>query len=400
MSNQHWPLVSLSDVVSPVQRPITVTPGQSYRTLGVKLWGEGAYERQTIHGGQTVASTLNEVHKDDLIINKIWVRHGSVAVVNAEVAGCCGSNEFPTFEFRRNLIHPRWMHWYSKSRDLWKKCDLLSQGTSGKNRIRPEKFMTIVVPLPPLKKQQRIVGRIDKLFDRVQEAITLRKLCIRESDLLVPSYCNELFLSRLKGKSDTVSLGEISEICSGVTLGRVITGSTIDLPYLRVANVQDGYLDLSCVKQVSVRADEHKKWQLASDDLLLTEGGDWDKLGRGTIWKNEIPNCIHQNHIFRVRITNPNFDPEYVQALTSSPYGKLYFQSASKKTTNLASINQRQLKAFPVFNISLIEQRRIVSKLHDLREKTRRLSGFSNQATNELNALLPSILDSAFKGAL
>ena len=144
-------------------------------------------------------------------------------------------------------------------------------------------------------------------------------------------------------------LGDIAEIRSGVTLGRNIRGKTIRLPYLRVANVQDGHLDLSVIKEVEILESEKDKWQLLPGDLLLTEGGDWDKLGRGTVWNGEIPNCIHQNHIFRVRVNPDEFISEYLSSLISSPYGKSYFQSASKQTTNLASINQRQLKAFTIF---------------------------------------------------
>src|SRR5713101_5645246 len=123
----RFPNVALSEIARPVTRPVSVLPGVSYRTLGVKWWGEGAYERQTIDGSQTAATTLNEVRENDLIINKIWVRHGSVAIVGPEVAGCMGSNEFPTFELRSDWILPRWLHWYSKTQELWMKCDALSQ---------------------------------------------------------------------------------------------------------------------------------------------------------------------------------------------------------------------------------------------------------------------------------
>ena len=118
---------------------------------------------------------------------------------------------------------------------------------------------------------------------------------------------------------------------------------------MRVANVQDGYLDLGKIKEVEILESEMGKWQLKKGDILLTEGGDWDKLGRGVVWNNEIFNCIHQNHIFRLRVNLDKFNPEYLCALIGSSYGKEYFQSASKQTTNLASINQRQLKAFLVF---------------------------------------------------
>lgn len=195
-------------------------------------------------------------------------------------------------------------------------------------------------------------------------------------------------------------LGDISEVKSGVTLGRYLVGQTVRLPYLRVANVQDGHLDLSVIKEIEVLENEVDKWKLKFGDLLLTEGGDWDKLGRGTIWKDQIPNCIHQNHIFRVR-ANPNeFYPEYIAAIISSPAGKKYFQTASKQTTNLASINQRQLKAFPVAKPPLPVQKKILTKLEHIRLKTKHLKSIQSQTTAELDAMLPSILDQAFKGEL
>jgi type I restriction enzyme S subunit len=198
----------------------------------------------------------------------------------------------------------------------------------------------------------------------------------------------------------TKLLDDIAEIRSGVTLGRRLTRGTIRLPYLRVANVQDGHLDLSEIKEVEVLESEVEKWKLRSGDLLLTEGGDWDKLGRGTIWRDEIPNCIHQNHIFRLRTKSEEFVPEFVAKLISSPVGKTYFQKASKQTTNLASINQRQLKAFSVFQPPLPEQRRIVAKLDALQSEVDALKRLQAGTAAELDALLPAILDRAFKGEL
>lgn len=91
-----------------------------------------------------------------------------------------------------------------------------------------------------------------------------------------------------------------------MTLGRSLNTDTINVPYLRVANVQDGHLDLNYIKYIDILESELEKWELLSGDILLTEGGDWDKLGRGTVWHDEIPNCIHQNHIFKSVLINKN----------------------------------------------------------------------------------------------
>ena len=133
---------------------------------------------------------------------------------------------------------------------------------------------------------------------------------------------------------------------------------------------------------------------------MLTEGGDWDKLGRGAVWHDEISNCIHQNHIFCVRTSTDDFDPYFLLALINSPYGKTYFQGASKQTTNLASINQKQLRAFRVFQPPLAEQQRIVTYLHNLQYKIEGLKRIQAETSAELDALLPSILNKAFQGEL
>ncbi|MPM93842.1 Type-1 restriction enzyme EcoKI specificity protein [bioreactor metagenome] len=127
-------------------------------------------------------------------------------------------------------------------------------------------------------------------------------------------------------------------------------------------------MDLSEIKEIDILESEKEKWLLKKDDILVTEGGDWDKVGRGTIWRGEIPNCIHQNHIFSVRVSTNKLLPIYLSYLFSSPYGKKYFQLASKQTTNLASINQKQLKSFIVMIPPLIEQSNIVSILSSIDE--------------------------------
>lgn len=103
----EWKDMPLAEIATPVSRPVTVVAGNQYRTIGVKWWGEGAYERQTIDGSQTAADTLSLVRQSDLIINKIWGRHGSTAIASEAVDGCVASNEFPTFELDQNAVLPR-----------------------------------------------------------------------------------------------------------------------------------------------------------------------------------------------------------------------------------------------------------------------------------------------------
>jgi type I restriction enzyme S subunit len=393
-------MVKLGEVVTQALRGTEPMPGTAYRQIGVKLWGEGAYERETIDGSQTKYAQLFRAETGDIIVNKIWARNGSVAVVPEALDGCFGSGEFPMFTPDPAKLDSRWMHWITKTRDFWEQCDEKSRGTSGKNRIKPHQFLSVEIPLPPLAEQRRIVARIEQLAEQIHEAKRLRKEAAEEAEAMMASEANAIFTSDMAHTWKRLILDDIADIRAGVTLGRRLTGDTILLPYLRVANVQDGYLDLTEIKEVEVYVSEAEKWSLQSGDILLTEGGDWDKLGRGTIWRNEIENCIHQNHVFRVRALVKTVTPEFLAKQISSPVGKAYFQSASKQTTNLASINQRQLKAFPVLCPPLPEQRRIVAELDALQAEVDGLKRLQAETSAELDGLLPAILDRAFKGEL
>lgn len=164
-----------------------------------------------------------------------------------------------------------------------------------------------------------------------------------------------------------VQLGDINQVASGVTLGRKLRGNPTlhEIPYLRVANVKDGYLDLEDIKTIEATQAEIDKSLLQVGDILLTEGGDPDKLGRGTFWDGSIERCIHQNHISRVRFDHSQFLPEFVSAQISSPYGKSYFLAHAKQTTGIATINQQVLKGFSLIFPPIAEQKQIVAILSD-----------------------------------
>jgi type I restriction enzyme S subunit len=165
---------------------------------------------------------------------------------------------------------------------------------------------------------------------------------------------------------------------------------------LRVANVQDGFLRLEEIKTIPATADEIAQYRLQKDDILLTEGGDPDKLGRGAVWRGEIDMCIHQNHIFRVRLTNDSLVSDYVSALLGSAYGKRYFLKAAKQTTGIASINRRQLGGFPVLLAPIGLQRKYAALVSVSRHLK---AGFMNVTTGT-DDLFQSLTQRAFTESL
>uniref|UniRef100_UPI003D813168 restriction endonuclease subunit S n=1 Tax=Trichloromonas sp. TaxID=3069249 RepID=UPI003D813168 len=161
--------------------------------------------------------------------------------------------------------------------------------------------------------------------------------------------------------------GDITNTVGGVTKGRKLAGrKTASYPYLRVANVQRWFVNLDVMKEIEIPVEELGKYKLLHGDLLITEGGDWDKVGRTAIWEGQIENCLHQNHVFRSRLFVNDLCRDWLVLTLNSPVGREYFAGSSKQTTNLASINMTQLKHFPMPVPPVEEQKRIVAKVNQL----------------------------------
>lgn len=158
-------------------------------------------------------------------------------------------------------------------------------------------------------------------------------------------------------------LDEVATLQTGIAKSPRLRRDAVLRPFLRVANVQDGHLDLRDVHSIEVERAQLERYELQPGDVLMTEGGDFDKLGRGTVWRGEIPGCVHQNHVFAVRPDQTYLLPEFLAAWTTSSTGRRFFRSSSKQTTNLASINASQVRAARLFLPSVSVQEEIVAVL-------------------------------------
>jgi type I restriction enzyme S subunit len=163
-----------------------------------------------------------------------------------------------------------------------------------------------------------------------------------------------------------------------------------------VANVQDGEIKLDDVASITVLPDDVARYALQPGDILLTEGGDPDKLGRGAVWQGAISPCIHQNHIFRVRVSRAAGTPEFISAMLGSALGKRYFFRCAKQTTGIASINMRQLRACPVLTPPMDRQEAYSALL----QKTRETVSRSQAASKDADTLFQSLSHRAFAGEL
>lgn len=252
----------------------------------------------------------------------------------------------------------------------WRWClQRVAQGTTF-DAVTARHFAQLRVAVPREQTEQAAIACI---LDTVDTALERTRAAVERARTLDHSLLHELLEKGLEPKRAATQrhpphwsnhrVDEVAEVGSGVTLGKDVSGfKSVELPYLRVANVQDGHLDLSTVKTVRVRVDEVENYRLEVGDVLMTEGGDIDKLGRGAIWEGQIPECLHQNHIFRIRPDRGLLEPAFYALVVESDIAKRYFNRVAKRTTNLASTNKTQVRAFrfPV-PPRLDEQRQIVA---------------------------------------
>lgn len=213
--------------------------------------------------------------------------------------------------------------------------------------------------MPALAEQQRIVDELERRLSHVDAAVRSLQLCDRRMAAARHAIARRLALPTL-GEVDGdlpalppgwewSTLGKVATIVGGVTKDakRENDPGRVSVPYLRVANVQRGYLDLADVTMIRVPPEKAKSLLLEPGDILFTEGGDRDKLGRGWVWEGQIADCIHQNHVFRARLHDARLHPKLVSWIGNT-FGQKWFETAGKQTTNLASVNKTTLEAFPV----------------------------------------------------
>jgi type I restriction enzyme S subunit len=238
-------------------------------------------------------------------------------------------------------------------------------------------------PLPPRDAQHRIADYLDAETGQIDAVIAKRRRMITLLDERARAVVSEVLPGPVTYRPDgrpagvegmrCVRLGALSLIQSGLTLDekRNSGADPVTMPYLRVANVQDGWLDLDDLKEVTVPRPLADRCSLRAGDVLMTEGGDPDKLGRGTVWPGEIEPCLHQNHVFAVR-PDASLLPEYLALVTRTQYARVYFEMTASKTTGIASTSATKIAGFCVPLPSLAEQRRVVQSIDE------RLSGIDD----------------------
>ncbi len=287
---------------------------------------------------------------------------GKPAIWSGELAECYFQNTL--VRVRSHGINPEYLLYFLRYEARRGAFARHARGV-GIHHIGAARLASWPVPVPPVQDQKSIAEAlhdaetaVNSIEDRFRAII---EQCERAVDLIIFESLigvpDESFDRRASAKDTEIlpdgwawrELQDIGDIVSGVTKDskRQADQSLPAVPYLRVANVQRNRLDLREVSEIRISAERAEKLALQPGDVLMTEGGDRDKLGRGWIWEDQIPGCIHQNHVFRVRLDKAALDPR-ILSWYGNTYGRTWFERNGKQSTNLASISMRMLRQLPV----------------------------------------------------
>jgi type I restriction enzyme, S subunit len=278
------------------------------------------------------------------------------------------------------IISNRFLYYRLQEINFMDFCISSMTGVAGLQRVPGDTINNFSIALPEKSEQTQIARFLDHETARIDALITEQQRLI---ELLKEKRQAVISHAVTKGLDPTAPLkdsgvewlGEVPEhwvvgslrwyasIQGGVAKGKDYAGrETVTLPYLRVANVQNGFLDLTEVKEIAVLETEVERYSLQSGDVLMNEGGDNDKLGRGTVWAGQISPCLHQNHVFAIR-TNNQLLPKWLATFTQSQQAQTYFYLNSKQSTNLASISASNVMSLDLPLPKVNEQKQILEYL-------------------------------------
>lgn len=446
MTTTPWPVESIGDVAEVqggIQKQPKRAPAQNhYPFLRVANVGRGHLDLEEVHRIELFEGELKKFRLEagDLLVvegNGSSDQIGRAAQWLGEIDDCVHQNHLIRVRPGPRL-DPAYLAYAWNAPATRAALRQVASSTSGLYTLNTGKVAAITIPVPPLVLQRRIVSDVLRRLSRIHAGVgnlkrAQKRLAIAEQAILMAGTTGrliprvpedqdvEVILKEVLGEVDDsqgaqlelaglpeipahwrwVSLGAIASVVGGVTKDskRQSDPSFVEVPYLRVANVQRGRLALEDVAMIRVPPAKAETLELQPGDVLFNEGGDRDKLGRGWVWEGQIPRCIHQNHVFRARLNSANISPRLLSWYGNS-VARSWFEAAGKQTTNLASINLATLKSLPVPVAPRDEQRMIESELE------RRLSLFRaaeieiERSLRNAQSLERSILHNALTGRL
>jgi type I restriction enzyme S subunit len=366
----------------------------------MRLYGGGPFHRELKLATAIRKKTHFVIREGDIIYNKLFAWKGTLGVVPPAFDQMLVSDKFPTYELDETKCDRNYLRWYFRYPPLWEQARQMSIGSAALSKLtlNPPRFLELTIPLPPPPEQRRIVVIIEELAAKIEEAAACRNSSLDGA--------KHLFRSVLKALSNLVSS---EERLGDVLLGKPRNGWS---PHCDNSDGGAAVLSLAAVTGFRYNGAEHKRTSLPSSndahywlrpgDLLITRSNTPDLVGHAAIYDGTPSPCIYSDLMMRIPLDLSKVVLEFVWYWLQTPLVRDFIsRNATGTSPTMKKISQGTVMAIPFpVHINTNEQRRIVTYLDDLRAKMDCMKTLQVQTQAELNALLPSILDKAFKGEL
>ena len=395
--NGTWDKVRLSEILHRADRFEPRDDLGEYPFAGTYSFARGIFVGERKLGSTFSLPKVQRIRAGDFVYCKIMAWEGAFGVVPKEADGCVLSGAFVVYEPNRQRIDSRFLDYFFKVWAHWRTIGTQSTGTNVRRQsLHPDQFEKSEISLPPLSEQQRIVARIEELAAKINEARALRRRTAEEAEALSHSGVEAVF-RKLRDRVGTKTLGDV---CHTITDGDHNTPQFSDggIRFIFVGNVSSARLHFENTKRVSPDYFKTLKPQRLPErgDILYSAVG--ATLGVPAIVDTDEPFCF-QRHVAILKPDRERVDSRFVWHMLRS---RTVFEKAWASTTGSAqpTVPLRAIRQLPIPVPSLPEQCHIVEELDALQERVDTLKKLQADTAAELDALLPSVLDKAFKGDL
>jgi type I restriction enzyme S subunit len=394
-----YPLVLLSNVLALDTSYIDKPEGKIYPKLSVRLYGKGVI-LDTPADGTLLKMKRHQVAKaGQVVLSEIWGKKGAIGFVPHDGDGALCTSHFFLFDVQADRVLPQYLQAIFAANYLEEQLNAEAKGSTGYAAVRPKHLLNASIPLPPFDEQRRIVTRIEQLSTKVEEARCLRRHAAEEVEQLKQSGTDRFF-SCLDGARPT-RIEETCEVRGGIQKSRERMPGANPRRYITVAHVQRNSISVGDPRYFEVSDEELERWRLLPGDVLVIEGnGSSAQIGRAALFGGEIEDCVHQNHVIRVRPSRDKLMPEFLNAYFNSPIGRGQMLERSRTTSGLFNLSVGRIKELEIPLPSLERQRRVVAEVGNLESTIGPLTKLQSETATELDALMPSILSKAFRGEL
>lgn len=350
--------------------------------------------------------------KDGDFLMSLTGNVGRVAIIDASFLPAALNQRVACLRIKsEDSVRKEYIFYFCLQKQFVSDCIKSAKGSAQLN-MSTEWLKEYPIPLPPLAEQQRIVDRIKSLFAKLDEAKEKAQAVVDSFETRKAAILHKAFTGELTAKWreehgvgmeswETRELAECFEIVSGIQKTPARSPKDNPVPYLTVANVYRGRIDLSDIRYFEVTSKEIEKLKLQDKDILIVEGnGSGNEIGRCAIWHNELPLCIHQNHIIRMRRKTADILPEYALHYLNSEAGKSIMRERSKTTAGLFNLSAGKIKTISLPMASLDEQSEIIHLIDSLLEKEQQTKEAAEAVLGQIDLMKKSILARAFRGEL